>query len=307
MMDNSPAHALLIIGNGFDLDLGFPTKYSDFRESPEWLALDNVYKKLYEQWYCERTIKDSFLTHLNVESWSDVEEEIGNYVSRHPTPIRPLVGLVREQHKAFKKFFMGYLQRVAIPQRVNKHSLANDIIHRLCRSECLAQICTFNYTNIFELCGITKNENVRSIAIHGSIDQGEIIVGCSAEYNQKENKDWDFLYKSFERPKSFVHDGTSLSFETEIIFFGHSLNKMDASYFEDLFHLMHCNNQEKHLTIICWNEEDELKIRNNISKWTDEISFSKAWNVKFLHTKGWYKKNENDTKLFLDLCNRLRI
>lgn len=305
-MYNSPSHALLIIGNGFDLDLGLPTKYSDFRESPEWLALNNDYKKIYEQWYCERTIEDSFLTHLNVESWSDVEEEIGNYVSRHPTPNRVLVGLVREQHKAFKKYFMDYLQRVAVPQNVNKQSLAIDIIQKLCHSECLTQICTFNYTNIFDLCGSILKENVRAIAMHGSINQGEIIVGCRSEYNQKENKDWDFLYKSYERPKSIVHDGTSISFETEIIFFGHSLNKMDACYFEDLFHLTHHSVQEKHLTIICWNEEDEFKIRDNVRKWIDDMSFYPAWNVKFLHTKEWYEKNEDDTQIYFDLCNRLR-
>ena len=306
-MYNKPTHALLIVGNGFDLDLGLPTRYSDFRESPEWLALNNVFEKLYEQWYRDRTIEDSFLTHLNFTSWSDVEEEIGNYVSRHPTPNRALVGLVREQHKAFKKYFMDYLQRVAIPQNVNKQSLAKDFTLRLTYSKCLTQICTFNYTNIFDLCGSSKKENVREIAMHGSINQSEIIVGCRAEFNQKENKDWDFLYKSYERPKSIVHDGTSISFETEIIFFGHSLNKMDACYFEDLFNLTHHNVQEKHLTIICWNEEDELKIRNNISKWIDEILFYPTWNVKFLHTKGWYEKNEDDIKIYLDLCNRLKI
>ena len=30
------AQLALIIGNGFDLDLGLPSKYSDFMDSPEW-------------------------------------------------------------------------------------------------------------------------------------------------------------------------------------------------------------------------------------------------------------------------------
>ena len=306
-MYNKPAHTLLIIGNGFDLDLGLSTKYSDFRNSPEWQALNNKFKELYKQWYSEGTIEDSFLTRLNVEGWSDVEEEIGKYVSRHQNPNRALVGLVREQHKAFKKYFMDYLQRVAITDNVNKQSLAKDIIHRLCHSQCVAQICTFNYTNIIHLCGCTQKENVQVRAVHGSLDQGEIIVGCRAKCNQKENEVWYFLYKSYERPKSIVHDGTSISFETEIIFFGHSLNEMDACYFEDLFHLRHQNVHEKHLTIVCKNEEDEFKIRNNICKWTDDTSFYSAWNVQFLHTQGWYEKNEDDTKVCLDLCKRLNI
>lgn len=33
---------VLIIGNGFDLDLGLPTRYSDFAKSEYWPKLDRV-------------------------------------------------------------------------------------------------------------------------------------------------------------------------------------------------------------------------------------------------------------------------
>lgn len=31
-----PQKVVLVMGNGFDLDLGFKTKYSDFAKSKEW-------------------------------------------------------------------------------------------------------------------------------------------------------------------------------------------------------------------------------------------------------------------------------
>ena len=40
------ADVALIIGNGFDLDMGLPSKYSDFVESEEWKKLMNRFPRL---------------------------------------------------------------------------------------------------------------------------------------------------------------------------------------------------------------------------------------------------------------------
>ena len=59
---------VLVIGNGFDLDLGLPTKYSDFIKS---LCFDEL---------CEKDNK--LANHLrevhDVKNWIDVEEELKN-------------------------------------------------------------------------------------------------------------------------------------------------------------------------------------------------------------------------------------
>ena len=41
------AQLALIIGNGFDLDLGLPSKYSDFIDSPEWRNILSGIKEYY--------------------------------------------------------------------------------------------------------------------------------------------------------------------------------------------------------------------------------------------------------------------
>lgn len=37
------AGVAIVIGNGFDLDMKLPTKYSDFIKSPEW---ENIVKRV---------------------------------------------------------------------------------------------------------------------------------------------------------------------------------------------------------------------------------------------------------------------
>ena len=47
----------LIIGNGFDLDLGIPSRYSDFINSKEWLAVvKKVRLFLYDKSYQEHSL-----------------------------------------------------------------------------------------------------------------------------------------------------------------------------------------------------------------------------------------------------------
>ena len=70
------AQLALIIGNGFDLDLGLPSKYSDFMDSPEWRNILSGVRSSYHGeelnhsliWYLHKGARD-----LN---WFDIEEEI---------------------------------------------------------------------------------------------------------------------------------------------------------------------------------------------------------------------------------------
>ena len=63
---------LLIIGNGFDLDLGRNTRYSDFAKSEFWP------KNLKSQLYRYLSQKSQ------IEKWFDLEGELANYVTSVP-------------------------------------------------------------------------------------------------------------------------------------------------------------------------------------------------------------------------------
>lgn len=65
---------VLILGNGFDLDLGLKTRYSDFAKSIQW---DDLYRRFSRE-------GDSLASYLyelaNKECWFDIEQGISDYV-----------------------------------------------------------------------------------------------------------------------------------------------------------------------------------------------------------------------------------
>ena len=78
------AHLALVIGNGFDIDVGVPSKYSDFVDSLEW---DNLCKRFRGLMSSSPNYKEnSLIAHLQKvygeKNWFDIEEEIYNFVKK---------------------------------------------------------------------------------------------------------------------------------------------------------------------------------------------------------------------------------
>ena len=99
----------LIIGNGFDLDLGLKTAYSHFAttgvpEWEKWLSME-FFKPMYI--YHEKIMNDSLGLYLKLarekENWFDVEELIYNYVNENRSPSDSLIGLVSNQYEDCSK------------------------------------------------------------------------------------------------------------------------------------------------------------------------------------------------------------
>lgn len=305
------SNVVLFLGNGFDLDLGLPTKYSDFASETniEWLELTKNFEQLYSQLYKEETINASLLTQLIEVSrndyWFDVEKEIYKYVLNHKRPTPELIGLVRNQYERFKYYFSNYLNRIISSTIINPQSLANVLFNRLVKSNICSTICTFNYTDCFDLCSCHKRDGLKYMPIHGSLKNNNIILGCRAPHNQIEYA-FDFLSKSTEVPSNLLQISTNYTIANEVIVFGHSLNLMDSCYFSELFDANN-NNSDKILTIICKNTESERLIVENINEWSNFSETHIDCDVQFIHTDGWYKNEEQENKAFKDLCNRLKI
>lgn len=70
MGQNKIPNRLLIIGNGFDLNLGRNTRYSDFAKSDLWP------KNLDSQLYAYLNKKSQ------IERWFDLEGELATYVTK---------------------------------------------------------------------------------------------------------------------------------------------------------------------------------------------------------------------------------
>ena len=99
-MDNN----VFIIGNGFDLDLGLKTKYSNFADSEYWIRNDRILM-------CK-----SFNNSRNKDTWFDLEGELLNYSKRY---------------NANDHSFRDYMKEVQFPEIVKENV---DYFKNLCSS-----------------------------------------------------------------------------------------------------------------------------------------------------------------------------
>lgn len=107
MEKNKIPKRLLIIGNGFDLDLGRNTRYSDFAKSDFWP------KNLKSQLYRYLSQKSQ------IEKWFDLEGELANYVQKMGNTVSSYRALIpataQEDAQDFKIIvasMISYLQAV---------------------------------------------------------------------------------------------------------------------------------------------------------------------------------------------------
>ena len=264
------ATIVLVIGNGFDINLGLPSGYKDFVKSPEWKKLLSI--KRMAKWKNKQN--QSLLYQIKshqYDNWFNIEEEINTFVREHTNPKE----ITRDNNKAdfddLKDSLTRYLQRITNEYTTNQSCLAYTLIKNLKESpRCHRHIFSFNYTDCLQLCGYNKyyyNPKACNILeltnIHGSLDNG-IVLGCEAFMGDKINKDYSFMYKynMLTKPNHIVQHLLDAS---EVVFFGHSINEMDFCYFRDYFKIISTTaGKDKNLTIICKDEKAEIDIKNNI-------------------------------------------
>lgn len=300
----------LVIGNGFDLDLGLKTKYSDFadKRNPEWEEWLRKYSSDNRDYYSDVTEDQSLLHQMyvnrNKENWFDIEEEIHKYVNSHKYPSTILIGLVRKQFEELKESFTAYLKRVALPTNVNNDSLARDLFVKVyAATHC---VFTFNYTDCYQLCQCQRHSSREIMFVHGSIVANDIILGCREFAEKKKVYKLGFLYKPFIESGIVTTISQNLIEAKDVLIFGHSLNQMDMCFFTDYFkHIEQNLSSGKHLTIVCKDNASEamimqhLKARFDLERLCNNVDFS------FIHTDSWYKLNNTDRANYRELCKRL--
>lgn len=87
------AQVAIIIGNGFDLDLGLKTRYSDFMKSREFGEIYNNIREI------DPSL--SLLEYLNkraeLENWFDMELAIHDYVLENKTSYTIYLDAIKEE------------------------------------------------------------------------------------------------------------------------------------------------------------------------------------------------------------------
>ncbi|WP_299232328.1 AbiH family protein [uncultured Bacteroides sp.] len=270
---------LLIIGNGFDLELGLKTSYKDFINSKtyekysESISNHPSYKKNYNiDFDTDIPIFDYLKSVLHIQKWIDLEMEIGKLASRKIKRVDNLTGKYKyvpaestpymmHSFDMLRKCLNEYILGLDIPHVL--HNYAAELIRILAVNEYKnVDIVTFNYTPLERVTGMEIKVPVHYI--HGEISEGlnpSLILGVQDDIEI--DKSYSYVIKSHS---PYYHSSRIIDLleeADEIIFFGHSLGETDYPYFSEFFQSQ-CKRIEpdkrKKIRIFTFDEKSRLDI-----------------------------------------------
>lgn len=272
-------NTILIVGNGFDLNLDLKTSYTDFIRS----------KHIEEHL---KSHSNSLIKHLCEQSksrWIDIENELKGYsaylckppVQYNKRSLTLNSDIMNEKERAVSKrnfrseynelckVLKEYLEEKNQELSIDiQNSAAYKVLHKNCEKRC--HILNFNYTDSikkiirsnFGYSSETKIDEVIQY-VHGNLKE-DIVFGIEDSGNV--HPDHVFLYKS-HNPQQNIHGLHTLFEDTRgIEFFGYSLGETDHSYFDDFFKDQSKNGcTHKDLTFYYYDEKayDNLIVQLN--------------------------------------------
>lgn len=275
---------LIVLGNGFDLDLGWKTSYSDFykakqRKFESLNRMSYVHKMITEgHWYnlegylrdCMREVLSEKIEELNY-FWILCRNMIGEYLS---------------QHNIYT-------------------TIADSCAYRMLSEISSSDIVSFNYTNPFDTIGLNNHD---ILYVHGCLKNratgAEIKLGVDSlvrsqnELTISEEK-LKYIIKTYKNHN--VDRLLTLSkIADNIIIYGHSLGITDSDYFRPIFKGIIENKViNKTIYIVTYNETSLQCIKDNMLEYG--ISYSDLLlsnvNIQTIFTS----RGKDD----LDFCNMI--
>lgn len=303
----------IIIGNGFDIDMGLPSSYPEFANSDEWKNLFNSfwgnrwtnwgmdYSLL---WYLKKAIRPN---------WFEIEEEIREFASAHPILSEKQERIIHKEFEGLRQALSSYLVRISKDYKADERKLAYQLLTHLPKYPGPIIEIFFNYTNpdLF----LKKPLKFASVFhctytyVHGNLEENNIVLGCDISEREKVNRSLSFMYKynMLTKANQVVRN---LLEAREVIFFGHSVNEMDFCYFKDFFKSASSSPTPfRYVTFITWDEKSERDIKDNIRNQGISVTdlYNNLFSLDFIHSSKVYESDETEIQKWKDLLNRLLI
>lgn len=257
---------LLILGNGFDVDLGLKSKYSDFAKSVIW-------QERIENNELMQSRKGLLKALVNAkEKWFDIEKTMMDYIIKqeelHETYGYPSASTDREEYQVVCLALKDYLKEESVAFQFKNNSVAESAFKDLMEVGLFHKIYTFNYTDIKDIAQRLEIHFQPDVChVHGSLETGNgIILGVEGENIIPEP--YKFMYKTssrFYRSNNLYED---LNNADEIVFFGHSINGMDFDYFRHFFKVQSDDEangyRRKYIRIFTYDNDSANAIEYNL-------------------------------------------
>ena len=308
------ADVALIVGNGFDIDMGLPSRYSDFIRSKEWndaVSGFNIY--LQQKDYQNHSLIAQLQMASTNSQWFDIEQEIHRFIVSHPDNTEKDVRDIRSEFEVIKKALTNYLKRISSTFTADNSKVSTALHYRMRECPVTVTEIYFNYTYPHQYIKLPIQQAIFNGAqhwvtfVHGSLRDNDIVLGCDLQEGEQVNRQLSFMYK-YNQLKKANHIARNILEAKEIIFFGHSINEMDFGYFKEFFKVASASPIPiRHLTIITYDDESERNIKDNIRNQGISVSdlYSNLWTFDIIKTSKLYDNNAEEGKKWSEFLERL--
>lgn len=289
---------VLIIGNGFDLDLGLETSYVSFMNSSFFNDLRHQYSLI--EYLCNGK---------NGKRWIDIEEGLKQFAIRNGRDTC-VMNQCKKAYNLLIHALKSYLNTIDY-SKIKKESIASKLFNNVIQNGYF-EILDFNYTNLVKIKTVLGiNANIEYKHVHGSLENDSIILGF--EDNVDVLKSCYFMIKSHNPYYSSCNVRATLENADEVVFFGHSLGCTDYHYFSDFFEVqsgLEGNDvKSKKIRIFTYDEDSRLKLLEQLR----EMNKRRINYLYDLNDLKFYKTSEPSClekveEYFVDLqsCSRKR-
>ena len=297
---------LLIIGNGFDIDLGLKTRYSNFANSKIWEDLMQSHSSH------DQDLLGALRKAKETEAWFDIEKTMNDY-ARSIRPEFLCKEIAEKDKKGFEEISMAltkYLKEEQENRSLNINCFAAKVLTLIADISDFSYY-TFNYTSlegIANSCGI-QIDNSKVTHVHGALANDSIILGVLTDPANQFYEQYSFMYKDNSRFYSSNNMYEDFEKADDIIFFGHSINGMDFPYFKDFFVKqsgMVGEYKRKHITIFTYDDASNQQIRNSIrNAQVDLTQLFRRNDINIIQTKQLYDDDRYELQKFESFAKRI--
>lgn len=282
---------VLIIGNGFDLDLGLKTRYSDFAKSKEW---NQLYAS--DSW-SEGSMAIYMKNQAEKDNWFDIEQCIADYVKKKEAA-NDFSNVTEDAwyFNQLKTYLDSYITDCLLNWSSNNDSLAARIIKESDEGRKFDAIYSFNYT-YYEINNAITGEIENLIGVKYVHNNGQKLV-LGVNENCFNCREYSFVKKvnhSFYPSTDIIPD---LDKATQVIIFGHSLNMIDWMYYKKFFEQSSktISEPKRVITIVSRDQLSLLQIKNNLNDFGISLTtLGSLCQLEFIGTED-YEFDTYDTK-----------
>ena len=247
-------NVVIILGNGFDLNLGLETGYADFIKSEqfEYLIKNDSSLAIY--------LKEKHY----LQNWIDIENELKTYSREIYKEENRSV--FKNEYKLLCTALCNYIDKLDY-NKIDQESYAyNHINNMLNIADNNISILNFNYTNsVYEIIKDKNNDHIEILEVHGNASKKNIVFGV--EDGSPINPNDIFLLKSASKYFNCnVNIEKKLRSSELIMIIGHSLGETDHFYFNNFFNTQsHEHSIGKTIVITHHTDDDWDKIMKQLN------------------------------------------